>query len=200
MREESLKQFGALLVSLSRITADVADAFFAERIHADMIRISQAYTRLLPQGDNVAQYSTLWEIKLACESCIATLEYATYSQVAALTPLARARKAVYNFYHEVLRHGKGFRGKAVKITEGKKESKIISSKSSRVPSLTHNQKKILMFIRSFPNARTKDIIDEFKMLSGRTVKRNLRELMAAGLVTKRSEQKAVYYSTAASQS
>ncbi|MDP3696847.1 MAG: hypothetical protein Q8R55_02330 [Candidatus Taylorbacteria bacterium] len=59
--------------------------------------------------------------------------------------------------------------------------------------LTPSKKKILEYIRSYPNTRTKDIIYEFSALSGRSVKRNLTDLLRTGLVKKRVDSKAVYY-------
>lgn len=59
--------------------------------------------------------------------------------------------------------------------------------------MTENKKKILEYIKSFPNTRTKEIIHEFNVLSNRTVKRNLTDLLRAGLVKKRIDNKAVYY-------
>ena len=63
----------------------------------------------------------------------------------------------------------------------------------KTPRLTENQERILGFIRQSEVARAKDIIDEFSVLSERTVKRNLKELMSSGLVQKRLENRAVFY-------
>jgi|SRR3989338_7974893 len=60
--------------------------------------------------------------------------------------------------------------------------------------LNPSKQKILEFIKSYPNTRTKDIINEFNALSDRTVKRSLTELMQIGLLKKKIENKAVYYS------
>ena len=64
--------------------------------------------------------------------------------------------------------------------------------------LNKSQQKIFEFIKSFPERRTKDIIYEFNVLSGRSVKRNLNDLLQAGLIKRRIENKAVYYSVAGS--
>jgi len=56
-----------------------------------------------------------------------------------------------------------------------------------------NKEKIMNFVKKFPDVRTKEIIDEFNILSGRTVKRNLRELTDEGFLKKKSEGGAVYY-------
>ena len=57
-----------------------------------------------------------------------------------------------------------------------------------------NKERIFNFIKRSPNSRTKEIIDEFNILSERTVKRNLKELTTEGLVRKLAKDKGVYYS------
>ena len=74
--------------------------------------------------------------------------------------------------------------------ENTKITKIISKKTDKLAS---SKKKILDFIKSYPNTRTKDIVYEFNAFSDRTVKRNLTDLLRAGLVKKRVDNKAVYY-------
>ena len=59
--------------------------------------------------------------------------------------------------------------------------------------LTDTKKKILDFIKSYPNTRTKDRIYELNMISGRTIKRNLIDLLKSGFLSKRVDNKAVYY-------
>ena len=72
--------------------------------------------------------------------------------------------------------------------------KIINKKSiTKNSNLTESKKRILEYIKSYPNTRTKDIIYEFSALSDRTVKRNLTDLIKSGLVRKRVDNKAVYY-------
>lgn len=72
----------------------------------------------------------------------------------------------------------------------------LRKKPEKDTKLNQSKRKILDFIRSSPGIRTKDIIHEFNALSDRTVKRNLMELLQTGLVQKRIENKAVYYSVA----
>lgn len=72
----------------------------------------------------------------------------------------------------------------------------LRKKPEKNTKLNQSKRKILDFIRSSPDIRTKDIIHEFNALSDRTVKRNLMELLQTGLVKKRIDNKAVYYSAA----
>ena len=78
--------------------------------------------------------------------------------------------------------------------EVKSDQKVIPVNSARRNfKLNKSKKKILEFIKSYPNIRTKDIITEFNVLSNRTVKRNLTDLLRTGLIKKRVDNKAVYY-------
>lgn len=56
-----------------------------------------------------------------------------------------------------------------------------------------NKERIFNFIKRTPDVRTKDVLSEFNALSGRTVKRSLKELTEEGLLKKRSDGVAVYY-------
>ncbi len=56
-----------------------------------------------------------------------------------------------------------------------------------------NKERILDFIRRSPHIRTREVIDQFNLISGRTVKRNLAELTREGLVRKKLENRATYY-------
>ena len=57
-----------------------------------------------------------------------------------------------------------------------------------------NREKVFNFIKNFPNKRTKDIVYEFDAFSKRTVKRTLTDLLKAGLIQKKVENRASYYS------
>ena len=56
-----------------------------------------------------------------------------------------------------------------------------------------NKEQIFNYIKKTPDIRTKEIMSEFSALSGRTVKRSLKELTDGGFLKKRSDGAAVYY-------
>jgi len=58
---------------------------------------------------------------------------------------------------------------------------------------TSNKEQIFNYIKKTPDIRTKEIMSEFSALSGRTVKRSLKELTDEGFLKKRSDGAAVYY-------
>jgi predicted HTH transcriptional regulator len=67
-------------------------------------------------------------------------------------------------------------------------------RKSRHKPLSENKKKMLRFIRGASTARVRDIVDEFNILSERTVKRNLSELIEGGLVRRQLKDNRVLYS------
>ena len=68
-----------------------------------------------------------------------------------------------------------------------------SSNNDNFYRLNPNKEKILNFIKDSQQVRTKDVIDRFNLISDRTVKRNLAELIRNGLIRKKLENRAVYY-------
>lgn len=85
----------------------------------------------------------------------------------------------------------------LKDSESKKETSGVAIKkpqTKEVIKLNSSKQKILDFIKSYPEKRTKEIIYEFNALSDRTVKRSLNELLKAGLIKKRVDNKAAHYS------
>jgi hypothetical protein len=74
---------------------------------------------------------------------------------------------------------------STKATDAKKKIKL-TEKS--------NKGKILGYVKKNPKARAKDVVDEFSILSERTVKRNLMELVRDGLLGKKSKKRSVFYS------
>lgn len=82
-------------------------------------------------------------------------------------------------------------------SESKKETSgivIKKTQNKEVIKLNSSKQKILDFIKSYPEKRTKEIIYEFNAISDRTVKRSLNELLKAGLIKKRVDNKASHYS------
>ncbi len=76
-------------------------------------------------------------------------------------------------------------------------SKTESPKNNVLPAkqtLPTTPQKILDFVRQAPERRAKEIVDEFSALSGRTVKRGLKELSEKGLIVRKEQNNAVYYS------
>ncbi|OGN02507.1 MAG: hypothetical protein A2655_02165 [Candidatus Yanofskybacteria bacterium RIFCSPHIGHO2_01_FULL_43_42] len=56
-----------------------------------------------------------------------------------------------------------------------------------------NKERIFNYIKKTSDVRAKDVMNEFNALSGRTVKRSLKELTDEGFLKKRSDGIAVYY-------
>lgn len=196
MHREHLPQFTSLIVSLARLTALVRDNFLVQKLNQSISSIVEVFLGSSEGDNNVAQYIHLGKIKITITEVLSVLEYTEHFHLTPVGPLLQVRKAVLSFY-AVLLTGREKQKPVKKFLSQKKGEPQFHNQSSSDSSLSVNQKKILSFIQAFPNARTKDIVDKFSMLSDRTVKRNLRELISSGLVIKRAENRAVYYSSPA---
>ncbi|MBI4160729.1 MAG: winged helix-turn-helix domain-containing protein [Candidatus Yanofskybacteria bacterium] len=91
---------------------------------------------------------------------------------------------------------------AILISRPAAEVEQVFGKQGPVPSAqrkknfgtgTTNKEQIFNYIKKTPDIRTKEIMSEFSALSGRTVKRSLKELTDEGFLKKRSDGAAVYY-------
>ena len=124
-------------------------------------------------------------------------DYIEHLNLSPTSPLVVLKKNLFLLKLQI-KYGK----KEATISADLPEKKKIISKTTviapapmivREKKIEGNRQRILDFICHFPNTRTKEIIDEFTTLSQRTVKRTLKELVADGLLQKRSEANAVFY-------
>ncbi len=121
------------------------------------------------------------------------------------TPLLNLQQALLEMKLEAIILIKNVKKVSQKPTESLPEAeespipvKIRPAKSLKpTPSLNRNQESILSFIKETHSVRTKQVIDQFSTLSGRTVKRNLKELLTEGLIVKQADNHGgMYYSAA----
>jgi DNA-binding MarR family transcriptional regulator len=199
MQDDHLKQFTVTVILLARVLGDVKDRVILRRMHADMISWIQAYIRLPRESYHVAQSESFYGLKSSYGNLTRDLEDLEHFHLCPPTPLAQTQRALCQWYKLILEQaGASHRRKEEKAPV--QERGVVASlekqgSTKEQPlSLSDNQQKILSFIRSSPDARTKDIIDEFSSLSDRTIKRNLRELADAGLITRRAGLRAAFYS------
>lgn len=197
------KNFIETILSLTSIRNLVKDSFFYDRITDKIFGLSAGFFNLieLGQGNNVSQH------RLMIEKCFADiaglgelLKELRYLHLVDDYPLLlKTEYCLLVFRLDLLKIVKGFREDKIEDRQEVKQNIIQQNKptttgqprqSSR---LNESKKKILDYIKLYPNRRTKDIIYEFNSLSGRTVKRNLTDLLRSGLVRKRIDNKAVYY-------
>lgn len=205
-KEESSKQFIGSVILLVKVQNGIKDNFFYAKFTNKIFSFCFDFFKLSVEDNssNIAQY------QISAEKCFAdisgltdTLKELRYLSLVANTHLLlKAESDLLTIKLSILKQLKELSAeKDDKEESVKKEIKPVSrvsdfSKSYIVAGpdkLTPSKKKILEYIKSYPNKRTKDIIYEFNALSGRSVKRNLTDLLKAGLVKKRIDSKAVYY-------
>ena len=177
-----------LLAALSAVHQSITDSFFAGRFAKKMENLISAYLENKKKAEEtgyVAQYRLLKTI----ESLIESIEELKHLKLSRELPLSLAHDRLLRYNLDCLKN---------KISQPAMEEKALSKSAERksMPSapLSGNAEKIFSFVKSASRARAKDIIDEFSVLSERTVKRSLRELIRTGALKKFSEDRVRYYS------
>ena len=185
--EDRAKNFINTVIFVSRIFSGLKDKFLARKLYDKLSDFVSAYS--LPPGDNVAQYNPT--LLTSINSLLELLEYLEHSKAVAVPPLLYARRNLFSLKLQTMRAAE----KPKVIEREKKEFSPAIPKQKKDISVSGNKERIYNYIKRSPNSRTKDIIYEFSVLSDRTVKRNLKELVSEGLVRRVAKDKAVYYQT-----
>lgn len=204
MTEDTSKKFLYSIVVLIKIHPQILDSFFASRFISKAKKLVDSYIELKIQErrepkDNVAQYQSLRDFKNALNQVSEILEYLYRLNLAPATSLLSGQKVVLSIALDLARNSKIKRAKENKPDRVDKDlgidSRNLNFKSRKIQIRPNdNKSKILDFIKNNPNTRTKDIVEEFNSISERTVKRSLVELVKGGLIARKMENKAVYYS------
>lgn len=181
MIEDKTKNFINTVIFVSRIFSGLKDKFLARKLYDKLSDFVSAYVAQSKGGD----------IKSATDALIDVLDYLEHSKAASPSPLLYARRSLFAFKLQLTR----LPAKPQAPKEEKKEVSPAAPQPKKEINLAGNKEKILNYVKRSPNSRTKDIIYEFSVLSERTVKRNLKELVSDGLLKKISKDKAVYYHT-----
>ncbi len=223
MEEESLKNFINSIIFLVKLFAGLKDKFLAQKLYDKTSGFIAGYIKLAnSKGEDaesashnsdfatlkdfakshnivqhktyVAQYYALIELKNTMDGLLELLDYLEHSKIVSTTPLLYARKNILNFKLDLIR----LHHQPIQLSLKPKENKPLAfvAKNIQPRSLkeSSNKERIFNFIKHSPNSRTKEIVEEFNILSERTVKRNLKELTTEGLVRKWAKDNGVYYS------
>ncbi|PIR42126.1 MAG: hypothetical protein COV30_00015 [Candidatus Yanofskybacteria bacterium CG10_big_fil_rev_8_21_14_0_10_37_15] len=190
MKEEKVKNFVNTVIFLSRIFSVLNDKFLRRKLYGKLSDFIEGY--LERKDEHVAQ-SVNMKLNVATDSLLEFLDYIEYGKIITATPLLYARKSLLLFKLNLLRAR--INPKITKTKEEKRETVSVARlKPRKEIDLSENKEKILNYIKSSPDSRTKDIVYEFNsVLSERTVKRNLKELVSEGFVKKSSKDRAVFY-------
>ncbi len=204
---EQLSRFIKSLTLWIRFENFIKDSFFWHKFDRLINDLAVSYIMLLNDRSSAAQYLERSEKCLGIvENLLDTLHEVIYLNFLQASPLSiRIEMSILKTKLDIIKLKKAYGSKSEerfkKSNSNTKQnvSEEISQNSvrSRKNKLNDSKKRLLEFIKSYPDKRARDLIYEFNTVSSRTIKRNLTELLRAGLLKKRIEDGAVYYSSAA---
>lgn len=198
MEEESLKNFINSIIFLVKLFSGLKDKFLAQKLYDKISEFIAGYVKLLnskgEEAESMSHNIAMIELRNVIDNLLELLDYLEHSKSVSVTPLLYARKNLLDFKLKLIKSHYQPIQPAPKPKENKPPVFIPKDIQSKNLKESSNKEKIFNFIKRSPNSRTKEIIEEFNILSERTVKRNLKELTTEGLVRKFARDKGVYYS------
>lgn len=197
-REEILNNFIQVLTTTLRLRNFIDDDFFTNKLDGKIKNLSTIFINFLVVSVNDAAQHNLFFYKLINEidNLSELTQELVYLNLLEPSPLFfESKKCLLSIKLKIIKNKK----EVVKKESVSESKKVFFEKNKKVSTnkaikLNKNKQKILNFIKSYPDTRTKDIINEFNALSDRTVKRNLTELLKTGIIKKRIDNKATFYS------
>ena len=210
--EDTTNHFANTLILVAGIFPYLEDDFFVKKLRAKIEIFISGYIRFESREEDtsIAQYYLIGKLISDTDDILEILELISHlGIIKKIAPLLLASRSLLVLKLEILKTKNNL---AISLKNKEDSAPVIIPKldnkdQASVVNIVTSQKnikqklelnpskeKILNFIKKSPNARPKDIIHEFNALSDRTVKRNLGELLRVGLINKKIENKAVYYS------
>lgn len=171
--------FADSLLSLSKILTQLRDPFYFSKLDQKTKKYIDVYVSYLIQAD---KKPTLIQIINELIDC---LEFIEHGESELKNEILNCKKNILQFKIELYR----------KQVKTEKDVSRKETKPKRINNFKGNKERILEFIGKTQQVRPKDILDEFNLVPQRTIKRNLKELLSAGLISKMNEENAVYYSS-----
>src|SRR3989338_5179896 len=200
MEEESLKNFTNSIIFLVKLFSGLKDKFLAQKLYDKISGLIAGYIKLFNSkgvgAETMSHNMRLKDLLNSVEGLLELLDYLEHSKSALTTPLLYARRNLLDFKLNLVR----LRHQSVQLAPKPKENKpaaatpVFKNIQPRNLKESSNKERIFNFIKRSPNSSTKEIIEEFNLLSERTVKRNLKELTFEGMVRKFAKDNGVYYS------
>lgn len=202
MAEESLKNFISSIIFLVKLFAGLKDKFLAKKLYDKIAGLIAGFVEVFnskgEEDESMSHNVSFIELKNNVDSLLELLDYLEHSKLVSITPLLYSRRNLLDFklnlvrlYHQPVHSVPQPKENKPSTFVPKNTQPNIKPRNLRESS---NKERIFSFIKRSPNSRTKEIIEEFNILSERTVKRNLKELTTEGLVHKWAKDNGVYYS------
>ena len=204
MEREDILKFTNLIIILSKLLTKTGDRFFAQKLHgkiSDLVLMFIDYKKESPPHINVSHNIIQTNLVGAINNLLDYLEYLEHDLKSEATPLLLAQRNLLKFKLHILRTNQTIKSaeekvgdKAVVVSEVNLKSVTLKHKTApQILKADSNKEKIFNFVKRTPDVRAKDVMNKFHALSGRTVKRNLKELISEGFLRKKLEGGAVYY-------
>jgi hypothetical protein len=187
-REAELSRTIAILLAYAMASVRIRDSFFADQLRTNITR----YLKIVfLRGDkkDVAQYhrDTLHIVREG----LGLLDAIEYLKFIDGTPLLALRQLLLQTYLSELKQ-KNNTAQKLERKENVTESPAQMLKICDMD-LSDTKMKILDFIGDATPVRARDIVHQFKSISSRTIKRNIRELTNAKLLKKVIQDEVVHY-------
>jgi len=191
MAEDRVNKFIGCLVSTARLMVGIKDPFFVRKVYLNLSEFIVVYKK--SEGE-----SQIRKVADSIDKMLETLDYLEHLKITPSSPLLLVRKNFLRFKLDIIKSGNRTQDVAEKLAN-KIQSQKLPQKKSPVHRQAHQdlsptKERILEFIKQTPSVRTKQVIEEFNLISERTVKRSLKELTDQGFIQRKEDSKAVYYS------
>ena len=212
MEREDVLKFTNSVILLSKLFTTVEDKFLKRKLYEKLSDFVSAFMEQ-KSASSSASHNIDLNLKNSTNNLLDNLEYLAHISKNNVTPLLIAQRNLLKFkLHHILKQNE--EGKTDKTSNTQQslerlvsehpatETELVLSKQK--PTLLAQRRnnfgtgittkeRIFNYIKKTPDVRTKDVLNEFSALSGRTVKRSLKELIDGGFLRKRSDGIAVYY-------
>lgn len=195
MTPERHKLFMQTILALFQAQHGVNDIFFNRRLSEEVSDLLEAHIRYCQPFDDLQAHAQARRTYIqSFKKAETLLEEISYLNKGRPIAVAIARERILFCLEQVLQEGRTRR--VFRATPPAMIQTVSSAAANRSGEMKMNstREKILDFVRSGPERRPRDVIDQFSALSERTVKRNLKELSEEGLIVKKIENRATYYS------
>lgn len=195
MEREDILKFTNSIILVAKLFTKIEDGFLKEKLFRKTADFVLAFIEQ-KSGQSPKSHNVSNDLTNSTNNLLDYLEYLAHISKSNATPLLVAQRNLLKFKLHILKQKKKGKGGTSDVP---RPSDVVDSVSPK-PAVRRlrlksnsNKERIFNYIKKTPDVRTKDVLSEFNALSGRTVKRSLKELIDEGFLTKRSDGVAVYY-------
>lgn len=204
---EYVIKFANSVILLSKVLDKTGDKFLRQKLYEKITNVICDFVGHKNAPPHMSHNIIKHNLISSVNNLLDYLEYLLHISKEDITPLLVAHKNLLKFKLYIIKHGNSElqSGRSVpnnlktdsQLVQEEPQPLVRSESKTKTPKTVlksdSNKEKIYNFIKKFPDVRARDIMSKFNDLSGRTVKRNLKELTDEGFLQKKLESGAVYY-------